>query len=322
MGSHSEKNRFGKGAALTPDEISSFQNRYLHKIKVLSETVWEGKANGPAVREWLSNFTGLEANVAEEQLNMLYLLTQFMYYGRRETRALLEAVYYDLFRRPLIARIRRDNGNTRDVQLINSEFVNELSRTRFVGIGGPADSGSMLLYDLRKQLQLSDSLFATVDAILAGRPEHCPPNVSRYVFIDDLCGSGDEASDFDAEYVEPIRRAFGPDIEIDCFVLFATSEALRVLRPPSTSFTRVEALHELDGSFRSLSPNSRYFPASPMDRILSRRIAERYGISLFRPSLGHGNCELLLGFNHNVPDNTLPIVWSREVQWKPIFERR
>ncbi|MGI4830439.1 MAG: phosphoribosyltransferase-like protein [Janthinobacterium lividum] len=245
---------------MTPSQIDTARTQYLQKIKVLSETVWEGKANGPFVQEWLTNFTGREVDLEEERVHMLYLLTQFMYYGRRETRALLEAVYYDLFRQPLIAQIRRQNGNTQDRSLIRTAFLQELSRTRFIGIGGPADSGSMLLYDLRKQLGLPDSVFATVDAVLAGKPEHCPPQVTRYVFIDDLCGSGDEATEFDATYVTPLRTRFGPDIEIDCFVLFATSKALQMLRPPATSFSRVEALHELDDSFHSLSTASRYFP--------------------------------------------------------------
>lgn len=307
---------------MTTSEIVNARTQYFRKIKVLSETVWEGKANGPFVQEWLTNFTGREVDVEEERVHMLYLLTQFMYYGRRETRALLEAVYYDLFRQPLIAQIRRRNGNTQDRRLIRTAFLQELSRTRFIGIGGPADSGSMLLYDLRKQLGLPDTVFASVDAVLGGRPEHCPPMVTRYVFIDDLCGSGDEATEFNNTYVSPLRARFGPDVEIDCFVLFATSQALRMLRPPATSFTRVEALHELDSSFHSLSIDSRYFPVDPIDRTIARRVAESYGRLLFWPPLGHGNCELLLGFNHNIPDNTLPVIWSKEAQWKPIFERR
>ncbi|MGI4830438.1 MAG: phosphoribosyltransferase-like protein [Janthinobacterium lividum] len=63
-------------------------------------------------------------------------------------------------------------------------------------------------------------------------------------------------------------------------------------------------------------------PVDPVDRMIARRVAESYGRLLFWPPLGHGNCELLLGFNHNIPDNTLPVIWSKEAQWKPIFERR
>jgi hypothetical protein len=310
------------GETVNAEEMVRLENTFYGKIKVLSETVWEGKANGPQVRDWLDNFTGRVSPTDEERIHMLYLLTQFMYYGRRETRALLEAVYFDLFRYPIIAKIRRDNNNTKDVALISREFELELAATRFIGIGGPADSGSMLLYELRKQLRLDSNLFATVDAILSHRPEHCPPIVKRYVFIDDLCGSGDEALDFSAEIVEPIRATFGNTIEINCFVLFGTSDALAALRPPATGFDRVEAVHELDNSFMSLGINSRYFPAELLEKALARRVAQRYGLSLSGASLGHGDCELLLGFTHNIPDNTLPIIWSKEAAWKPIFERR
>ena len=40
-------------------------------------------------------------------------------------------------------------------------------------------------------------------------------------------------------------------------------------------------------------------------------------------SLGFKDCQLLLGFNHNTPDNTLPIFWydEKNYNWYPIFKR-
>ena len=36
--------------------------------------------------------------------------------------------------------------------------------------------------------------------------------------------------------------------------------------------------------------------------------------------LGYNDCQMLLGFHHNTPNNTLPIFW-REKNWTPIFKR-
>jgi len=40
-------------------------------------------------------------------------------------------------------------------------------------------------------------------------------------------------------------------------------------------------------------------------------------------ALGWGDCQLLLGFYHNTPDNTLPVIWydEDEINWYPIFRR-
>ena len=39
--------------------------------------------------------------------------------------------------------------------------------------------------------------------------------------------------------------------------------------------------------------------------------------------LGYDNCQLLLSFFHNTPNNSLPIFWfeDEQVEWKPMFRR-
>jgi hypothetical protein len=308
-------------SALAPEIRNRLKTDFLDKLKTLSLAIWEGRANGPQIEAWLSNFTGQVVDAESEHIYVLYLLTRFMYYGQREMKALLHTIYRDLFKYPLIANIRRANSNTRNTALINGLFQNELDATRFIGLGGPAKSGSMLLYPFRQVTQLDERYFSTIDAVLSGRVEATPPVVKRYVFIDDLCGSGDQATDYNAEYAHPIRLKFGSAVELCYFVMFATTEALSTLRPPSTAFDRIEAVHELDGSFKCFGVESRYLPTSELDRAVGQRIAATYGGKLFSHPLGFRQCQLLLGFSHNVPDNTLPIVWSKEASWKPIFER-
>src|SRR4029077_2331744 len=102
-----------------------------------------------------------------------------------------------------------------------------------------------------------EKLFATADAVIDQHAEHTPPQVKRYVFLDDLCGSGDQAADFNRDYVEPLRKKIGTGIEIWYFVLFATTDALEALNPPHTSFDKVRAVHELDNTFKCFSADSR-----------------------------------------------------------------
>jgi hypothetical protein len=50
-------------------------------------------------------------------------------------------------------------------------------------------------------------------------------------------------------------------------------------------------------------------------------MVEKYGKKLYKNHmLGYKDSQLLLGLEHNTPNNTLPIFWSEE-EWSPIFKR-
>lgn len=111
------------------------------------------------------------------------------------------------------------------------------------------------------------------------------------------------------------------------FVIFATSCGLDEVRR-STKFDEVEAVFELDDTFRTLEENSRVFRTSDvaLDRLAVRATCQKYGHLLWPADpLGYRNGQLLLGFSHNTPDNTLPIFWSGGEEagknWVPAFRR-
>jgi hypothetical protein len=291
------------------------------KIKVMSQTIWEGKANGPQIDTWLSNFTGQVIDIATERRHALYWLSRYMYYGVREVEALLRAIYLDLFRYPLIEAARKKNGDTRDQILLSRLFNEELSRTRFLPFGGMAKSGAMLLYHFRHITGLSEELFAAVEGVEAKKPECTPPTATRYVFIDDLLGSGDQASSYMKRFVAPIRDAYGSSVEISYFVMFATEAGVNLLRASHKELDRIEAVHVLDDSFKCFDSDTRYYPAFGLDSATGKSIASLYGSRVDPHPLGYKDSQLLLGFFYNTPDNTLPVIWSRGSSWKPIFGR-
>ena len=135
------------------------------KIKVLNERVWESRANWPAVLRWLENFDGQTASLEEERLHALYLLSQMMYFGAPEIRALLKSMYRDAYRYPIIESLRRAHGDTTDESLIASLFSRELLATRFLGIGNPSESGTHLLYHFRQENNLPKDLFINAHQI-------------------------------------------------------------------------------------------------------------------------------------------------------------
>ena len=131
----------------------------LRKIKKLHETIWEDKCDGVAVNEFLGQFDSHTDPKQDEQLQVAYLLSKFIFFGRREIRELLRSLYRDLYKYPLIADIRMANSRTRDPTVIEPEFQRRQRKTRFIGIGNPSESGVHLLYYFRQENRLGKKLF-------------------------------------------------------------------------------------------------------------------------------------------------------------------
>ena len=261
-----------------------------------------------------------DGTVRKRRLHALYLLSQFMYFGAFQIRELTRVLFRDLFKYPLVAQIREANGHTTDLSFIEREFSSALERTRFLGLGNVSESGTLLLYYFRQVNELQPNYCITTNEISHEK------DVDRYVFIDDFCGSGHQAIEYSADIVDRIKNG-NSGIEVYYFVLCGMTEGLSAVKK-NAKFDRVECIFELDDSFRTFSSSSRYFPSPGQPQIIAqfaREMCIRYGLGLLPSSpLGYDNCQLLLGFQHNTPDNTLPVFWSdgsAHKSWIPIFKR-
>lgn len=312
--------------------LSTFEG----KLRTLVGHAWDDEIRWPHIESWVKNFTGKVLAEEEEQLYALFSLSRFMYFSRRMTREMLRSLYRDHFRAQIIQRIRRNYGNTRDCNLLSKLFDKELAATRFLGVGNPAESGAHLLYFFRQVNYLSKDLFIDISEAFEAQSikkcqtvtiEYTPrdPSVSRYVFFDDLVGSGNQASTYLAKKLSQLRRG-NKNIDVRFMSLFATSTGLKRLNAPSMFDGKAICLFELDSQFKAFDSNSRHFINKPewfkIDNLNS--IAHKYGTSI-QPKipLGYDNGQLLLGFSHNTPNNTLPIFWDEghKSPWSPVFLR-
>src|SRR5437899_8967631 len=114
--------------------MDALMQSLMAKIKTLNETVWERRATEPAIAEWLDNFTVSDPLVADERAHALFLLSNFMYFGSRQIRELLKALYRDLYRYPIIEAIRRANHDTLESSVIDPLYKAEREVTRFLGV--------------------------------------------------------------------------------------------------------------------------------------------------------------------------------------------
>ena len=301
------------------------------KIKTLNETIWERRATDPTITEWLDNFAPTSPTAPDERTHALFLLSNFMYFGDREIRGLLKALYRDLYRYPIVETIRRANHHTLDSGVIDPLFTAQLQATRFLGVGNPSESGCHLLYYFRQENNLPKDLFIHTHQIFTrrggtGSVQLRDTTVSRYIFIDDFCGSGKQGSEYSQDLVEDIKN-LKPDASVAYYVLFATAKGISKVRN-ETRFDTSRAVYELDSSFKCFSADSRYFRnrLPEIDPAFCERICKQYGERMVSAehALGFEDSQLLIGFHHNTPDNTLPVIWFDEpgrVPWKPIFRR-
>lgn len=305
----------------------------LEKLKVLSEVVWETNNRLPEITRWMNQFETSESDPSsDEQLHALYLLSNFIYFGQSEIRTLLVSLFRDLYKTPIVHSIRRSNANTTNSQFLEGAFIDELSKTRFLGVGNPSESGVHLLYYFRQENSLPKTLFINSHEIfsrdITGGSEAVEvrnQEIKHYVFIDDLCGSGTQAELYSRDLVDPLR-ALKTDVKIHYLVLFATTKGLEAIRALNR-YDTVEAVYELDETFQTFNESSRIFSDNNpnFDRVKIRATTQKYGALLW-PSypLGYKDGQLLIGFGHNTPDNTLPIFWAEKHgvnSWEPIFKR-
>lgn len=306
-------------------------HQFESKLKVLKETAWQDSdLTTKKVQTWYKQFNENTKTSANEQVQFLFLLSQFMYFGKKEMDEMLVTLFRDLFKFPILRNIRKENNDTFDSTFLNDEFAKILERTRFIGIGNPSESGSHLLYSFRTLNKLSKSLFISENEIL--KEVQLPDgdvitrirdeNIDCYIFFDDLTCSGSQAMKYSSGIVKKIKEKT-PDAKVYYFVLVATKSAIELLE--SSVFDKVDAVIKLDESFKCFNSNSRYYgneDAEYFDRLFTKSICEKYDQALQGKDniLGFDRSQLLLSFYHNTPDNVPPIFWS-ENNWSPAFKR-
>lgn len=308
--------------------------KYKEKIKLLNETIWERKVSEQKIEDWLSNFK------ESEKHHVLYLLTQFIYFNQYQVNTLLISLYRDLFKYKEVEKIRKNKNDTLNINFINKEFSSVLHKTRFMPLGGASESSSYLLYPFRQLNKLSDTEHFFNENDITTKIE----DINQFIFIDDLCGSGTQAIDY-ASRILPIIRENFPNAEISYFMLVGSKEGKKNVLENS-DFDNVESVVELDSSYKCFNENSRVFENKDLEIDINfiEKFCGNYGKKLIKSiitnnypdadeididksadlnKLGFNNGQLLLAFNHNTPDNSLPIFWYNEdeIAWNPIFER-
>jgi hypothetical protein len=313
---------------------NTLEKDYETRIRTLIGHAWDSEITWPEVVAWLENFRGSSLSQDRERLYAIFSLTRFMYFGKRLIREMLRSLYRDHFESPLLQRIRRNLRDTKDTALIRRMYQQELKSTRFIGVGNPSESGAHLLYYFRQVNYLSKDLFADLSGSFYPKvnrntneilQQTRDPSVNRYIFFDDLVGSGTQIAQYLTDYFSSIRKT-NPNVELRHMSLFSTTAGLKKMNEPTLFNGNSMCLFELDETYKAFGAQSRYFAGAPGWFQLGdlHTMATAYGGQLFPEGpTGYKDGQLLLAFSHNTPDNVPPIFWDEGylTPWKPVFRR-
>jgi hypothetical protein len=271
--------------------------------------IWENRLGEKDIEDWLNNFNGKVFSDIKEKEIAIDLLKNFLYYNENEIKYLCKTVFL-IFKRKKIGEFLMNCSSLGEAEKL---FKKYLEKCRFSHIGRPSESGCFMLYYFRQSNKLPISIFLD-------RWEDITQEIRSILFIDDFLGTGSTAVRFwNNPIVQNLVKEY-PDIELYYLVIFALKNGIINVKT-NTNFNIISS-QIFNEEYRIFSNESYVFPKKEKRKI-ARCICEKYGKYLEgnKYALGYNDSEALLGFHHNIPNNTLPIIWSTKNEWHPLFKR-
>jgi len=183
----------------------------------------------------------------------------------------------------------------------------------------------------RDQNKMSTDSFMTleqirrkVNAINIGRVATAGETFQRLVLLDDFAGTGGSLVSGLESASEILRLVEKAGIGIVLIVVAGFDSAYDSIVACIESIGVNVSVHFCDqygDEDRAFSSESKMF-LNESERTEARNVAESFGLRLEQKHpLGYGGTEALVAFYESCPNNTLPILWSHNNKWRPLFPR-
>ena len=304
------------------DEISAKGQEWRSRIRALSDAVWEGHAKEQVVQDWLNCFVGAVSDVETERCYALYLLHQFIYFGQAEIDALLYSMFRDHILYPQVQRCLEVNPSLSDDE-IKCALEEAVAKLKIIPVGDVSESASMLSYRLRQVSGLPPEGIRTMAEVL-DQLKTDNHSITHVILTDDFLGTGDQLCE---KHNDQVKHLTSLGIVVDYVALVGIQRGLEKVKS-GCLFHHVNAVVMLDNA-HSLSSSpcvhmNELDECPPLSSAECLRIIRHYGTCLLpHHPMGYKDCGVMVGFNHNTPDNSLPIFWmrSKSHRWTPVFER-
>lgn len=202
-------------------------------------------------------------------------------------------------------------------------FTNTKEKIYLVPLGKSGKSGAAMIYFLKKTPTFNNKRFEIIEKLNFSKVE----DKSKVIIVDDYAGTGGSIIDF----YEKIK----PELPDKCRI-YALTVAYMEKAKDNLSKHKIKIL----GNERipSFSQRGSVFGYYPKMRLI-RKFCFEYGNRIYSEEnykrkkskqhpLGYSNTQALIGFEHSIPNNTLPIMWAdskvigENRKWIPLFPRR
>ncbi len=261
-------------------------------------------------RAWMDNFETSDRHIAAR------LLDRFTFYNTKLTNRLLMAAYDS------IGDGMPKGPGAPDRSALLTSVPNAVWTPVQGEIPNPTDSGNLLCRLARQELGVPQASIVDNDQALASAQSG-----KAVIFVDDFVGSGQQfittwqrnrngssfasvnaKSPFTAIYVNLVATSAGVK-NIHRIAPSVAVCATHVLEQKSTVYSNPAGLPEIAAFLAKYA--SRLTPPEA-------HITKYPGFVQF----GFGKLGLMFGFEHSIPDSTLPIFWSPgNGSWEPLIER-
>lgn len=289
-------------------------NVLMETLRKTISTAWHlNTIHKRGIEKWLENFSGDalvddlkdkdSAKELEHQI-ALFLLCNFVYYNEDEVKHLMKVMLEKYIHKYLLAS---------QVRECDENGIDEIIRkSKFSKLGNESESSAYMLYLFRQINELSKKDFEDRDG------------VENIVFVDDFSITGSQAE----WYIKKCLKD-NPEIvnkKIYVLLMVSTEDAVRKIKTIPQVVDVLPCI-VMDNASKAFSDNSIVFQGySPELKEQAKKVCEYYGelIKLSEEGstpLGFGGGEYMLGAYYNTPNNSIPIFWSEENNWKPFFKR-
>ncbi len=277
------------------------KDELLKEIVLTNELVWGRRISNDAITDWLSNFSGAVFDKEYEESLALWILSNYVFYNEDEVKHLCRTVYREHLHRRLLLEL---------VGAIDERLERINSSSMFSSLGRQGESGAMVLYLFRTTNDIGKRDIVPESGVLR-------PGTETVVFIDDVTLSANDDSQA-WKYLKLEIDKYS-QCKIHLLTLLASEAAVEFLAAKNVMVTNAITLTNENKAFHA---KSNIFNLNSDHKDNALKLAEYYGKKCCPTDpLGYSNGQYLFGFFYNVPDNTLPIIWSKQNGWKPIFER-
>ena len=300
-----------------PASASDFVTAMDVKTKALiSLGVWDLTTS--RYRGWSEQFVS-----EQEQFLAACILDNLIYRQKKQFTASLRSLIQGPLRWNLSSTIPGDS----DLDLQAALKAGKPARTVIIPAidesEPPTKSGPFVLRRLKKSLEASTSLmeWPWVAAAMVNRGE-----IDTVVIVDDFLGTGHQI----LSYLKGTFGTLDPNVRWIYATVCAHQKGLAHLAAEASNLTvfAAEIYGDEHGFFHDKywSAVSNGFIDGAMAKAFYENFLDtkklRSGNTVFHDHpFGYGGLALCLGFEHGTPDNSLPVLWSQDRDWLPLWER-